>query len=914
MPLITVKLIEGVFMPVQKAQIAERLTDAMVSVEGGAMRGVTWCVIEEVKSGDWAIGDEQLTTETVRALASRPDLRSRAAKEWATMTIKSDEPTISAEPAMAAALPSPQVGIQVHTPPPDAVLTAGDVLAVAGIATGIPGGGIHGGDPVVIDTITVALAGASIEATLSPVLHQTVPTVRFETTVTVPAVEGNQQLLVDAFAENHHGEVAVPVVIQPRVVPPPPPPWATSPLAPAGALPAAARLAAIAKPVGCELWWIGADGAVTGVWTEPGTSWQSYQLAGPASAAPGGGITAVSKGADDMEVWWVAPDGSVQGAYHAPDWNLYALTGPGSAAMTAGIAGIFKGGSQLEVWWVAPDGSVQAAYYDGGWNLYELAAAGSASTSGSIAAIAKGGDSMEVWWVAPDGSVQAAYHDGGWNLYALTGSGAAATTGGITAVFKGGDSMEVWWVAPDGSVAGAYHEADWQTYTLSGPGSASPVCRVTSAYGGSLVANVMRVWWVGPTGTTYQGFFDSEWAVTPIGAAANPSGATVGVLFNPDTPTGIWALPDGSLVDAHPPEITLSAHVSGGRGLHGTVWLTLRDDGSTRWTGDVTNDEVYGYNFALSVFAETGTSADLGAAHHGSVAGWGEPGSSDDIWDEWHLPNPALVPGVAAYRFAALTMSLKDSVDIVDYLEAALDAIFEAAVGTVLTEFGAVIVIGVEIGSLITTGSLVPGAIIAGGVPWLAGPAGIFVRALVTATEGEGRQLTDDEYAWANDQVFRGALPSIDSFRITNFTGADGREFTFPTFGGPTLVNLGDKFNDLHASPDTEATVIHELVHACQIATSQDVLFTAVAIATQLWNEANKLFTGDPNAVYDYGPAGFDYTHAWFEAQAQIVEDWFRGTAKYPHDPEDRGYPRAPRDALSPYYSYITDNVRTGRY
>lgn len=98
------------------------------------------------------------------------------------MTIKSDEPTISAEPAMAAALPSPQVGIQVHTPPPNAVLTAGDVLAVAGIATGIPGGGIHGGDPVVIDTITVALAGASIEATLSPVLHQTVPTVRFETT------------------------------------------------------------------------------------------------------------------------------------------------------------------------------------------------------------------------------------------------------------------------------------------------------------------------------------------------------------------------------------------------------------------------------------------------------------------------------------------------------------------------------------------------------------------------------------------------------------------------------------------------------------------------------------------------------------------------------------------------------------
>ena len=56
MPLINVKLIEGVFTPEQKSQIAERLTDAMVSVEGENMRQVTWCVLEEVKSGDWAIG------------------------------------------------------------------------------------------------------------------------------------------------------------------------------------------------------------------------------------------------------------------------------------------------------------------------------------------------------------------------------------------------------------------------------------------------------------------------------------------------------------------------------------------------------------------------------------------------------------------------------------------------------------------------------------------------------------------------------------------------------------------------------------------------------------------------------------------------------------------------------------------
>jgi len=70
MPLINVKVVEGVFSPEQKSQIAERLTDAMVSVEGESMRGVTWCVLEEVKSGSWAIGGQVLTTEAVKALAA----------------------------------------------------------------------------------------------------------------------------------------------------------------------------------------------------------------------------------------------------------------------------------------------------------------------------------------------------------------------------------------------------------------------------------------------------------------------------------------------------------------------------------------------------------------------------------------------------------------------------------------------------------------------------------------------------------------------------------------------------------------------------------------------------------------------------------------------------------------------------
>jgi len=68
MPLINVKLIENVFSAEQKQEIIEKLTETMVSIEGEAMRGVTWVVVEEVASGDWGIGGNALTTDDVKAL------------------------------------------------------------------------------------------------------------------------------------------------------------------------------------------------------------------------------------------------------------------------------------------------------------------------------------------------------------------------------------------------------------------------------------------------------------------------------------------------------------------------------------------------------------------------------------------------------------------------------------------------------------------------------------------------------------------------------------------------------------------------------------------------------------------------------------------------------------------------------
>jgi 4-oxalocrotonate tautomerase len=70
MPLVQVRLIKGVFNEQQKGRMIEKLTDAMVSIEGENLREVTWVTIEEVPSGEWGIGGRAMTTEAVKALAS----------------------------------------------------------------------------------------------------------------------------------------------------------------------------------------------------------------------------------------------------------------------------------------------------------------------------------------------------------------------------------------------------------------------------------------------------------------------------------------------------------------------------------------------------------------------------------------------------------------------------------------------------------------------------------------------------------------------------------------------------------------------------------------------------------------------------------------------------------------------------
>lgn len=66
MPLATIKVIEGVFTDAERRLMIEKVTDALVAVEGEPLRDKTVVIVEETRSGDWGIGGQTLTAEHVK--------------------------------------------------------------------------------------------------------------------------------------------------------------------------------------------------------------------------------------------------------------------------------------------------------------------------------------------------------------------------------------------------------------------------------------------------------------------------------------------------------------------------------------------------------------------------------------------------------------------------------------------------------------------------------------------------------------------------------------------------------------------------------------------------------------------------------------------------------------------------------
>lgn len=67
MPMVTIKLLEGVFDRAQQEAMIDEVTDALCRVGGDGMRPGVHVIVEEVPSGRWGIGGAKLTTEGILA-------------------------------------------------------------------------------------------------------------------------------------------------------------------------------------------------------------------------------------------------------------------------------------------------------------------------------------------------------------------------------------------------------------------------------------------------------------------------------------------------------------------------------------------------------------------------------------------------------------------------------------------------------------------------------------------------------------------------------------------------------------------------------------------------------------------------------------------------------------------------------
>lgn len=362
--------------------------------------------------------------------------------------------------------------------------------------------------------------------------------------------------------------------------------------------------------------------------------------------------------------------------------------------------------------------------------------------------------------------------------------------------------------------------------------------------------------------------------------------------------------------------------------LGGSVSVTIQPDGSVRWQGKARNTGIDGYDFAISAIVRSPAGRAIALAHSDHVPGHvplvGDP--SERSWDESRPPNRLIMRRSADFANAQLETHLEYSSDIGSVLEDAISWLIKFGIGSVLgAPLGVVLFVGLEIGSLISTGSLVPGARMAEGILWMAGPANTMFAIAAEGIASLGsriRELRQEEYDWANRKVFDGALPPRDKILLTDTTGGgNNRGFVFPRFDGMITLNLGpvafddplkykagitrDRYPD---KPVQEGEIfIHELVHACQIHNSTDLGYLADAFSSKLCEA-----TGD--SPYVYGPAGSDYSSFSLEQQAQIVSDWFAGARPVADGRYTSNQTGTPEDINSPYFRYINENVRLGRF
>jgi hypothetical protein len=371
-------------------------------------------------------------------------------------------------------------------------------------------------------------------------------------------------------------------------------------------------------------------------------------------------------------------------------------------------------------------------------------------------------------------------------------------------------------------------------------------------------------------------------------------------------------------LDSLPKSVPFHSTIVTGAALGGAVTITLNRDGSYRFSGFMRATGFLSFSFRISAVVRSNTGQVMVAAQHsGEVFGTDTPGDEQDNWDELGTdPEQMKLIRNVWPDISAGTMAVSRSSEMSGVLGTTLDIVKDVAEFFVIAEtlgvgLAACFVVGSELhGAGVSLPGLggVVGLAIVGGSVFIFGPQAIIPAVIIGVAAGavvdemvKLRKLSDQEITFAK-QVFGDSL-DYGRVRLTNLLGLGGRQFTAPTLDGTILLNMGalvdaplDKA--LPPYPVKGQVLIHELTHAWQIqhASLADGFVPGLMCAGIL----NQTVVSKP---YEYGPPGPPWSSFNMEAQGAIVDQWFGGNGAQ----QGKGM-----SAESPYFGYITNNLRLG--
>jgi Astacin (Peptidase family M12A) len=250
--------------------------------------------------------------------------------------------------------------------------------------------------------------------------------------------------------------------------------WYTLGAPNAGGLPPGAPLAAWSRNENhLEVWVIGNDGLLHGIWFD-GNTWQSWYTLGGRTFAQGAHLAVLGRDGNHMETWAVGTDGVLYGIWFNGSWQpWYSLPGP-PLQSGAGVAAVSRDSGHMEVWSIGGDDRLYGVWWStGGWQPWYSLPGPSFQPGAPLAALSRASDHMEVWAVDDASQLRGVYFIGGWQPWYTLGGITLPRGTPLAALSRRSDLMEVWGVGPDypmplpvgqQGVHGTWFDGNWHGY------------------------------------------------------------------------------------------------------------------------------------------------------------------------------------------------------------------------------------------------------------------------------------------------------------------------------------------------------------------------------------------------------------------------------------------------------------------